>query len=55
LASPVPFWEISLPIVSLVGLIVPSVFLYDYSWFVGFAVAFGVYAAMMKNQMIEHL
>jgi NCS1 family nucleobase:cation symporter-1 len=36
---------------ALVGLEVPSVrFLYDYSWFVGFAVSFAVYYAMMKFQ-----
>ena len=34
---------------ALVGLEVPSMrFLYDYSWFVGFAVSFAVYYAMMK-------
>ncbi len=37
--------------VALVGLVVPSVrFLYDYSWFVGFAVAFAVYAAVMRKR-----
>ena len=37
--------------VALVGLVVPSVrFLYDYSWFVGFVVAFAVYAAAMKRR-----
>jgi len=37
--------------VALVGLVVPSVrFLYDYSWFVGFAVAFVVYFASMPNR-----
>ena len=36
---------------ALVGLVVPSVrVLYDYSWFVGFAVSFIVYYAMMKPQ-----
>ena len=36
---------------ALVGLAVPSVrVLYDYSWFVGFAVSFVVYYAMMKFQ-----
>src|ERR1700693_3812912 len=36
---------------ALVGLAVPSVrVLYDYSWFVGFAVAFAVYYAMVKFQ-----
>jgi cytosine/uracil/thiamine/allantoin permease len=34
-----------------VGLAVPSVrVLYDYSWFVGFAVSFAIYYAMMKLQ-----
>jgi NCS1 family nucleobase:cation symporter-1 len=34
---------------ALIGLAVPSVrVLYDYSWFVGFAVSFAVYYAMMK-------
>ena len=37
--------------VALIGLVVPSVrFLYDYSWFVGFVVAFVVYAAVMKRR-----
>src|SRR3954462_5472528 len=37
--------------VALVGLVVPSMrFLYDYSWFVGFVVAFAVYAAGMKRR-----
>jgi nucleobase:cation symporter-1, NCS1 family len=36
---------------ALVGLVVPSVrALYDYSWFVGFAVAFGTYYGLMKLQ-----
>src|ERR1700716_2225909 len=36
---------------ALVGLAVPSVrVLYDYSWFLGFAVSFAVYYAMMKFQ-----
>jgi NCS1 family nucleobase:cation symporter-1 len=36
---------------ALAGLAVPSMrALYDYSWFVGFAVAFAVYYAMMKVQ-----
>jgi cytosine/uracil/thiamine/allantoin permease len=34
---------------ALVGLEIPSVrVLYDYSWFVGFAVSFGAYYALMK-------
>src|SRR5215467_15330416 len=38
--------------VALMGLVIPSLrFLYDYSWFVGFVVAFVVYfILMMKNQ-----
>jgi NCS1 family nucleobase:cation symporter-1 len=37
-------------VVALIGLIVPSLaFLYDYAWFVGFAVAFGVYAMISKS------
>src|SRR5216684_3183457 len=37
--------------VALVGLVLPSVrFLYDYSWFVGFVVAFAVYWAIMATQ-----
>jgi NCS1 family nucleobase:cation symporter-1 len=36
---------------ALIGLAIPSVrVLYDYSWFVGFAVSFAVYYAMMKVQ-----
>jgi len=36
---------------ALVGLVVPSVrILYDYSWFVGFAVSFVLYYALMKLQ-----
>ena len=36
---------------ALVGLVVPSVrVLYDYSWFVGFAVAFAAYYALMKQR-----
>jgi NCS1 family nucleobase:cation symporter-1 len=36
---------------ALVGLAVPSLrVLYDYSWFVGFAVSFVTYYAMMKAQ-----
>lgn len=37
--------------VALVGLVVPSVrFLYDYSWFVGFAIAFVVYWLLMRRE-----
>jgi NCS1 family nucleobase:cation symporter-1 len=36
--------------VALVGLVVPSIrFLYDYSWFVGFTVAFVAYYGLMKK------
>ena len=36
--------------VALMGLAVPSLrFLYDYSWFVGFAVAFGLYWQLMRS------
>ncbi len=36
--------------VALIGLIVPSLrILYDYSWFVGFGVAFGLYWALMRG------
>jgi cytosine/uracil/thiamine/allantoin permease len=34
------------------GLVIPSVrFLYDYSWFVGFVVAFAVYWLLMAQRM----
>src|SRR5579885_2119494 len=37
--------------VALIGLVIPSVrFLYDYSWFVGFAVAFITYLLLMETQ-----
>src|SRR5437868_5850718 len=37
--------------VALVGLVLPSIrVLYDYSWFVGFAVAFVTYYGLMKNK-----
>ena len=37
--------------VALIGLFVNEVrFLYDYAWFVGFAVAFVVYWVMMERQ-----
>ncbi|MEW5798724.1 MAG: NCS1 family nucleobase:cation symporter-1 [Bacteroidota bacterium] len=36
--------------VALIGLLVDDLrFLYDYAWFVGFAVAFAVYVILMKN------
>jgi NCS1 family nucleobase:cation symporter-1 len=36
-------------LVALIGLFIPSlVFLYDYAWFVGFVVAFALYAIVMK-------
>jgi NCS1 family nucleobase:cation symporter-1 len=38
-------------VVALIGLIIPTVsFLYDYAWFVGFAVAFVVYWILMKSK-----
>ena len=38
--------------VALMGLVIPSVRpLYDYSWFVGFVVAFGTYYALMSSQV----
>jgi NCS1 family nucleobase:cation symporter-1 len=38
-------------VVALIGLIIPAVsFLYDYAWFVGFAVAFVVYWFLMEKQ-----
>ena len=37
--------------VALIGLIISEVsFLYDYAWFVGFAVAFFVYWILMKSK-----
>ncbi|PKL83556.1 MAG: nitrate reductase [Ignavibacteriae bacterium HGW-Ignavibacteriae-3] len=37
--------------VALIGLLIPSLrFLYDYAWFVGFAVSFIVYLLMMKKK-----
>jgi NCS1 family nucleobase:cation symporter-1 len=40
---------------ALIGLEVPSVrILYDYSWFVGFAVSFAAYYAMMKTYSPAH-
>jgi NCS1 family nucleobase:cation symporter-1 len=37
--------------VAMVGLLIESLrFLYDYAWFVGFAVAFVVHATVMKTK-----
>jgi NCS1 family nucleobase:cation symporter-1 len=37
--------------IALIGLVVPQLrFLYDYSWFVGFVVAFGVYALLSRRK-----
>jgi NCS1 family nucleobase:cation symporter-1 len=37
--------------VAMVGLLIePLRFLYDYAWFVGFAVAFVVYATVMRRK-----
>ncbi|HEV2855657.1 MAG TPA: NCS1 family nucleobase:cation symporter-1 [Thermoanaerobaculia bacterium] len=42
--------------VALIGLIVPSLrVLYDYSWFVGFGVAFALYTAMMQGTPLVEL
>jgi len=39
-------------IIALIGLVIPEVgFLYDYAWFVGFAVSFVVYWIIMKNSV----
>jgi NCS1 family nucleobase:cation symporter-1 len=38
--------------IALIGLALPTVrFLYDYSWFVGFAVSFVAYYAMMRKKV----
>jgi NCS1 family nucleobase:cation symporter-1 len=43
-------------IVALVGLVVPPLrVLYDYAWFVGFGVAFAVYAAAMRGTPLVDL
>jgi NCS1 family nucleobase:cation symporter-1 len=40
-------------VVALIGLVIPQVsFLYDYAWFVGFAVAFFVYLFLMRKVAI---
>src|SRR5947209_16342354 len=40
--------------VALIGLVVPPVrFLYDYSWFVGFVVAFGTYYVLMGKRVVS--
>ena len=40
--------------VALIGLIIPEVsFLYDYAWFVGFAVAFVTYLLLMKRITVD--
>jgi NCS1 family nucleobase:cation symporter-1 len=37
-------------VVALIGLVVPAVrMLYDYAWFVGFGVAFALYAVLMRG------
>jgi nucleobase:cation symporter-1, NCS1 family len=42
-------------IVALIGLIVPEVvFLYDYAWFVGFAVSFLTYLLLMKKDITQN-
>ncbi|HZR31218.1 MAG TPA: NCS1 family nucleobase:cation symporter-1 [Terriglobales bacterium] len=41
---------------ALVGLVVPSIrVLYDYSWFVGFGIAFVVYWAVMRGEAVGHV
>jgi len=41
--------------VALIGLFVPQLsFLYDYAWFVGFAVAFVVYFILMKKDKLNY-
>ena len=43
-------------IIALIGLVIPALgFLYDYAWFVGFAVSFFVYWILMKNSINETL
>ncbi len=43
-------------VVALVGLVIPQFsFLYDYAWFVGFAVAFFVYLFLMRRLPMERL
>ena len=38
---------------ALIGLIIPDlVFLYDYAWFIGFAVSFSLYYFLMKNSLL---
>jgi NCS1 family nucleobase:cation symporter-1 len=38
-------------VVALVGLVVPELrFLYDYAWFIGFTVAFGLYIGLMNKR-----
>jgi NCS1 family nucleobase:cation symporter-1 len=40
--------------VALIGLVIPSLrFLYDYSWFVGFVVAFAAYWGLMSRQAVS--
>jgi len=43
-------------VVALVGLVVPALRpLYDYAWFVGFGVAFGLYVALMRGTPVLDL
>ena len=43
-------------VVALVGLVVPALrVLYDYAWFVGFAVAFVLYTALMRGTHVVDL
>jgi len=42
--------------VALIGLVVPSLrVLYDYAWFVGFGVAFALYAVLMRGTPVVDL
>ncbi|MBV8829297.1 MAG: cytosine permease, partial [Acidobacteriaceae bacterium] len=43
-------------IIALIGLIIPALhWLYDYAWFVGFAVASAVYFVSMRREVLEKL
>jgi NCS1 family nucleobase:cation symporter-1 len=43
-------------VVALIGLVVPALrVLYDYSWFVGFGVAFGLYTLLMRGTPVVDL
>jgi NCS1 family nucleobase:cation symporter-1 len=43
-------------IVALIGLIIPALhWLYDYAWFVGFAVASMIYFVTMRREVVEEM